>query len=290
MKKISFFFVFLISQLLADAVDVVVFSCDRPMQLYAFLESLFHYASHIRETRVIYRCRSLEYENAYAKVFSAFPEVKPVKQVNPPADFRLLVFQEAFKDEAAEYIAFAVDDIIVTREIDFDECIEVMEKTQAHGFYLRLGQNIEDCYSSGHFQEIPPMTNATDIIYLWEFKKGIGDWTYPNSLDMTIFRKKDVEERCRKGSFSNPNTLEDLLGNGNMGGWGLCYENSCVMNLPLNVVSHTTATEQLNITPEFLLEEFNFGLKIDVSKLFHYKNRSTHVYDCQLSYIPRVHH
>ncbi|MBS0637365.1 MAG: hypothetical protein JSS12_07625, partial [Verrucomicrobia bacterium] len=42
-------------------VDLVVFSFDRPMQLYAFLESLETYVSNPHQIHVIYRCTDKQF-------------------------------------------------------------------------------------------------------------------------------------------------------------------------------------------------------------------------------------
>ncbi|HSX11036.1 MAG TPA: hypothetical protein VLF94_04905 [Chlamydiales bacterium] len=279
------FFLFILTQLYAHEVDIVVFSFDRPLQLYAFLESLYSYSSHIHETSVIYRCSHSDYDTAYAVVFQAFPKVRAIQQKCPSEDFKSLVIQEAFKTGSAPYIAFAVDDMIVTGEINFNQCITVLEATQACGFYLRLGQNIDDCSSSSHFERIPPLTEVDYQIYLWELKTAWGDWAYPHTVDMAIYRKKEIERCCREEAYFHPNSLEDRLQSVKLEGVGLCYATSLVVNIPLNLVSETSATQHVDISPRYLLDQFNRGLKLDISKFHNYRNRSTHWYTRDISFV-----
>lgn len=271
----------------AKEVDIFVFSYDRPMQLYAFLESLYYHASHIHETSVMYRCSNQAYRNAYAKVFDAFPQARAIEQKAPPHDFKPILMYEVFRPASSEYIAFAVDDMIVTGSIDFRECIEALEATNAYGFYLRLGQNIDDCFSSGHFEAPPSLTKVGDQIFSWQFKTGVGDWAYPNTVDMTIYRKADIEPHFQQASFWNPNLLEDRFGVVNLELTGLCHETSRVVNIPLNIVSDTTATQHLGISAKNLLDLFNVGWKIDIAPFAHYRNRSAHVYTCEPSFVLR---
>ncbi|EKD49039.1 MAG: hypothetical protein ACD_64C00023G0003, partial [uncultured bacterium] len=53
------------------SVDLVVFSCDRPLQLYALLESVQQYARGLAEQHVIYRATDLKFEKGYAIVSQA---------------------------------------------------------------------------------------------------------------------------------------------------------------------------------------------------------------------------
>ena len=55
-----------------SSVDLVVFSYDRPLQLFAFLESTNQFVSGLGEISIIYRYSDENYEKAYQKVFDYF--------------------------------------------------------------------------------------------------------------------------------------------------------------------------------------------------------------------------
>lgn len=287
MVKKLFLLLLLQAGLFSYEVDVIVFSYDRPLQIYAFLESLFHHSSHIHGTSVLYRCSNLSYRAGYEEVMTAFPQATFIEQTNPPHDFKPLLLQEMFKAASSEYVVFAVDDMIVTDEVDFDECIGALEKTKAYGFYLRLGQNIDDCWSSGLFEGIPSLSKVSDKIFSWVFKTGIGNWAYPNTVDMTIYRKKDLEKYFNKAPFFHPNSLEDHFGEVNLELMGLCYETSRAVNIPMNIVSETTATRHLHLSAKELHAMFDRGLKLDISPLFQYKNRSSHVFNYNPTFVQK---
>ncbi len=272
--------------LFSAEVNCIVFSYDRPLQLYAFLESLYQHGRHLHQTVVIYRTSHQEYADGYKIVSDAFPQVRFIQQTSGPSDFKPLLIQEICNSES-EYIAFAVDDIIVTDEIDFKQCVDALERTAGHGFFLRLGRNIDDCLSSNQFGAIPPLIEVGHQIYKWQFKDGVGDWAYPNTLDMTIYKTKKIEGHLKEALFSNPNTLEDQFGEINLELYGLCFESSKVVNIPLNIVSHTSATAHLNISAMQLLEQFNAGFKIDIIPFFKCKNRSSHFFNLAPTFIPR---
>jgi hypothetical protein len=74
------------TSLSAKKADLVVFSYDRPMQLYAFLESTYMYLDNLGEIRVIYRASDERYEASYCIVKEDFPNVFYMKQGNSPQD------------------------------------------------------------------------------------------------------------------------------------------------------------------------------------------------------------
>jgi hypothetical protein len=134
-------------------VDIIIFSYNRPMQLYALLESIEWYVTWIGEIIVIYRADNADYGCAYEKVYERFTDVIPYAQgTKPEQDFKALT-QHAFFSSPSDYMMFAVDDIIVKDVIDLSECVQLLEETEAFGFYLRLGKNTTFCYPTNAFQE-----------------------------------------------------------------------------------------------------------------------------------------
>ncbi len=266
--KLWLLFIFVNAQLSAQHADVVIFSYNRPMQLYAFLESLYSHASSVGKASVIYRSTDENYESGYGLVISAFPQVKFIRQTAPPGDFKPLVLEQVFSPESAEYIAFAVDDIIVKGKFDFNECIEALEHTHAYAFYLRLGLNLQP--------PIPEAAKVSDKIYFWQFKKSQGDWAYPNTVDMALYRKKDLTAPFNEMAYDFPNPLESHWTTyANLEQFGLCYETSKIVNIPLNVVNNSY-TSHLNIHPQELLNKFHEGFKIDISQFFEIDNKFCH--------------
>ncbi len=281
------FFFLLQAGLVAEQVDIVAFSYDRPLQLYAFLESLCHYTQGIQDVFIIYRCSNSAFAEGYEAVRSAFSDVKFIEQESPFNDFQEIFFQTVYERGGSDYVLFAVDDIIVTDKIDLRVCIESMEAHNAYGFYLRLGCNIIDVDSADVISQIPPMHQKGEQIYLWQLKDGRGDWAYPHTLDMTVYRKKDLNFYLKQISFTNPNELEGHMDQSPSEFYGLCYETSKMVNIPLNIVSETSGTKQMNVGPQNLLDKFNEGLKIDISQFHQVDNKSTHVYIYSPGFIPR---
>lgn len=273
--------------------DIIIFSYDRPLQLHAFLESLQRYVTGIKKAYVIYRISDCHFGNAYNDLKVAFPEVVFVQQKEAKqADFKSLLLQLAFRQSNSRYILFAVDDIIVTDFCNLCECTRALEKYAAYGFFLRLGKNIKQAYmqSISTDQPQPPLKQAQVGMYAWQFNKGCYSWGYPNTVDMTIYRKDDIKKCFAEMVYKNPSGLEaqwafpkpaknQQLLKAIKAKIGLCYEHSKVVNLPLNLVQELFAGNkhaQAWSTKE-LLKRYNEGYCFDIAPLYKINNKSPHM-------------
>jgi hypothetical protein len=264
----------------AAVADLVVFSYDRPAQLYAFLESVEALSKGVGEVHVIYRADSDSVRRGYVQVAKDFPSVRFQKQgANPKADFKPLTMKATF-ESPNPYVVFAVDDIIAKDFFNFSQSIELLEKENAYAFYLRMGRNLNWCYSMNDKQALPPMKEVSPNVFAWTFGDGIHDWNYPHSVDMTLFRKRDIRKDLVSLNFTNPNTFEGAwasIGNRISHRKGLCYGLSKVVNVPLNRVQTTYENRNMGLySAEDLLSIFNDGKKIDVAPLFLIANPSAH--------------
>lgn len=261
--------------------DLVIFSYDRPMQLYALLESVQTYVTGLASVSVIYRTSSGEFAQGYDQVRAHFDNVKYMQQgQDPRADFKELTLAASF-DLPHDYILFAVDDDIVTDYINLNKCIECMETYQAYAFYLRLGLHLTECYSMRGAQELPPLIQVENGVYAWRFIDGQYDWGYPNTVDLTLYRKKDVSSFFQAAQYHSPNSLEGSWANewASVIHWhGLCYECTKMVNLPLNRVQNECQNIHMNFMGvQELLDVFNQGNKIDIAPLHKIENRSAHM-------------
>lgn len=259
-----------------EKVDMIVYSYNRPMQLYALLESTQIFVTGLGEVNVIYRADNA-YESAYEQVKREFPDVIFFKQgVNPDKDFKPMTLSAVF-GSPNKYVVFGVDDIIVKDYVDLSQCIQNLEKTKAYGFYLRLGNHITHCYPTNRSQSIPPLRHIGEQVYAWKFNEGDLDWGYPHTVDMTIYRKEDIKRDLTDRRYTNPTGLE--------AGWkhdvadleGLCFSDSKIVNIPANRVQQIEPNRSMNGDPIMLLEKFNEGYKIDVSCFHKIRHHSPHI-------------
>ena len=261
-------------------IDLVIFSYNRPMQLYAFLESLEMQVTGLRDTTVIYRTSSPSYEEGYAIVKRDFPHVffKQQQHERASADFKPLVLESAFsRDSLSGYILFAVDDIVMTRSVDLCLAAEVMDREGAYACFFRLGLDIDHCYMLDERSGLPPFKKVAGEYFSWQFEKGKGDWMYPNNVDFTMYRKQEVFPFFFYAPYTFPNDLEAYWARlANLALFGICPPESCMVNIPMNVVS-SFCNRQMNYkSAEELLTLFMQGYKMDVSALQGREHNSPH--------------
>lgn len=293
MRKVTLFLGFLVglavvlhvrSAVPTKKADLVVFSYDRPLQLYAFLESMQKYVTGIGQLSVIYRASSELFKKGYELVRADFPQALFYLQgSNPAHDFKPLTLKAAFESPSA-YILFAVDDIVVKDTVDLEQCIDALERYGAYAFFLRLGKHLNYCYALNRAQPLPPLMQEDADIYSWRFSDAAFDWRYPHTVDLTLYRKRDIEGDLKTISYTTPNTLE--------GAWssrahtmlakkGLCFGRSKMVNLPLNRVQNEYPNRAMSISPQELLAQFEAGKKMDIALLDRIENRSAH-----MEYVP----
>lgn len=262
-----------------EKADLLVFSYDRPIQLYAFLESLQRYLTNVSFISVIYRASDERYVEAYQEVQKAFPSAHWMCQSeHPHKDFKPLVL-DAIKHSPSPYLIFAVDDIVIKDFVDLSQCIQMLEKTKAYGFYLRLGLHVNYCYMADAPQKIPPYLPLESGILAWNFSLAERDWAFANTLDMALYRKGDLLPLLEKISYKHPDRLEQSWASHRKGAHsiGLCFESSKIVNLPLNIVNPSDCRHSGSMTTEELLVKWKEGMKIDIDPLFQVQNLSPHI-------------
>ena len=144
---------------------------------------------------------------------------------------------------------------------------------------MRLGTNITKSYVLNGPLKVPQLQRVKDNIYAWQFAGNRSYWGYPNTVDMTLYRKKDITSVLTKLNYSSPNTLESAWAkNKDQNKIGLCYAQSKIVNIPLNRVQNDYNNRHMNeLTPKELLEKFNKKLKIDIQLLEKFNNKSAHM-------------
>ncbi len=278
-KKTLFLFIVTTDTFSTPPLTMVCNSFNRPMQLYAHLESVKKFIPNLQDVHIIYRASNKKYLDAYHIVQKDFSDYKFHQQgITPHTDYKPLIMQSAFTPMNG-YIMFSVDDIIVKDFIDVELCMSTLQKTGAYGFYLRLGKNINYCYMLGKKSLLPRHRAISNDIISWSFLDGTGDWRYPHSVDMSIYKKSDVVIFFRKNNFSNPNTLESTWTRfPSKNNFGLCFNESKIVNIPANLVnpSKNRHAKINDYTPEALLNKFLEGYKIDTTKFYRIANNSPH--------------
>lgn len=258
--------------------DLLAFSYDRPMQLYALLESVQARVQNLSSQIVIYRASSDRYNESYNLVKKRFPFVTFYQQgSDPERDFKVL-FLRAFKQGKSAYILFSVDDDIVKTPVDIATCISYMTRANAYVFALRLGANITRSYMLNKSIKPPVFTSVGPDILSWRCFASSGSWHYAHSLDFSLYRKAEIRDRLELLLYKHPNSLE-----GKWSSWvpsnarSLCFTCSKVCGLPINIV-HQSPNRNMDLySTDELLEKFEQGLKIDIGPLSDIEHCAPHI-------------
>lgn len=261
-----------------NLVDLVCFSFDRGIQMDAHLESVKRRVNGLNEIHVLYRASETKYDEPYQDLQKRFSTVHWVKQGAKPAqDFKPLLLS-ILHNSKADYVLFSVDDIIVTEDVDLSVCVDALKTTGAYAFYLRLGKNITYCYAENKRTPVPPLKSLGNDVWQWRIADGKGDWGYPNSVDLTVFRKDQVLRSISDLNFTNPNYFESSWSHHVSRDWcGLCFGMSKMINIPINVVQNTFSNRNMHLySKEDLLKLYLDGFTFDVEKLYKIPHNSAH--------------
>lgn len=202
------------------SINLVIFSKDRPAQLFALLESI-EKNTYGFDPRILYKATTPEFEEGYEVVKKHFGK--------PPLFFK----EKDFRDDLSgmlhgKYIAFATDDGIffrdIRREITFYEY--ALWNKDVACISLRLGVNTprNNYYSNGIGQYYPVPFKKYDYLHRtksnednvpsaiqWNWKASSGNFAYPLSVDAHIFRSETIIPLIDKVPFDSPNSLEGNL-------------------------------------------------------------------------------
>ncbi len=84
---------------------------------------------------------------------------------NPRADFKALTLK-AINFTNEPFVLFAVDDIIITRSINLDDCVAALEKENAYGLFFRLGKNITKVYMTRQQTPVPSLIKCSNSFFI----------------------------------------------------------------------------------------------------------------------------
>lgn len=188
-------------------VSVLCFSKDRPLQLEAYLSSLFRLSATPMAVSVLYRCSPL-FERAYVKLRSQFPQVDFIRET----DFRDQVLSCVQGAETPLFM-FGCDDVVFKRPWEPIEVWKAFELLpELLGFSLRLGREIVYCYPANRAMSTPRFL-GTNPFLVWRWLLGEADWGYPWELDCTVYCTEFVRTMLtalEKLDWAHPNRLEGL--------------------------------------------------------------------------------
>ena len=181
--------------LVTSGVELIILSNNSPEDLERCLTSCKEHLSGVLTIHVIYQSNQ-EALTAYERVRSHHHGTLFTRCLEyGEATFQQAVSYSLYGREGAPpYVLLSTDQVDMKEEVALPVCIEAMRKTGAFGFYFHLGN--ED------------MVERKGI-YSWNIHKGKGEHRYPDRLQMSLYRRLDLEKELQKLSFCSIDHLID---------------------------------------------------------------------------------
>lgn len=268
-----------------DSINGIVFSMNRPLQLFALLESYYNLCEDPATLYIIYKATGNDFDNGYKEVENYFTK-------------RDLVFvkEKSFKKDliatlnkiSSKYLFFLVDDNIFKSRFAFNDYLTFPKKDN-YILSLRLGKNLDYCYTQA-IEQVLPHFKKIGYFNCWKWRTGIADWNYVFSVDGHIYNTKELQVMSKLIPFKAPNSYE---ANMNVFRYilrrkkGLCYSKSILINLCLNRVQNEIENISGEISVEELLNIWQNKKKIDINYFHNLKNKSAHIEVTSLPIINR---
>jgi hypothetical protein len=289
-----------------DAVLVILFSKDRPLQLHATLKTLERHCldSELASVVVLYYSSSPEFSRAYQELrqhpFHFASLVWKEEQVfrddllhqlfaagmafTRPMGLmrRLLSASDRFR---GQHFLFLVDDALFVRPFSLGQMVAALAaRPKALGFSLRLGRNTTRCYSRNRQQRLPVFGRfaANSLVFRWLGEEG--DFGYPLEISSSLYRATDLIKLLMLLPYRNPNRLEQALAIcSKLFAWRrpelLCFDQSVAFCAPVNKVQ-SVIDNRASDTPEYASERLNAlfleGVRIDASRLDGFLPQAAH--------------
>ena len=254
-------------------VNIIVFSKDRAMQLDMFIRTFNNYVklSERYNIQVLYTASNDKFQKGYDKLMgNKTPNVTFLREINFKEDLIKLIN----KDNA--YTVFFVDDDFFKNSFDFfDYQMDIFDWDERIACRsMRLHTSLEYCYTSQKPMKQPPF--LPNNVFDWTIAQE--DYGYPMSVDGHIFRTKEIIPFLLEMDYSNPNTFESVLVHkrNRFGRYIICYDNSAIVNNPINKVQTVNGNISGNITAESLNDKFLDGFIIDITPFGGFMNKSAH--------------
>jgi hypothetical protein len=247
-------------------IKALIFSKDRPLQLHAYLDSLFG-LTNIRQEQVSIIVPSLD---DYMAVSKEFPEVVWINEkVIGGFDLSLREYVNSDLNDD-DILLFGCDDVVYIRPCSLAYIPKILENKDYLGFSLRLGKNI-----------VPrPLSRGTGMVFSWPWAGFGSHWGYPFELMASCYRGSLVKEivNSNKGQMHCPNHLESYGVTYCINKKGSVHPEMAMFNSPnyavamdVNRVQHHfqnkfTGSEMQDV--EYLKKIFREGKRLDWTELF----------------------
>lgn len=287
------------------AIQAIIFSKDRPLQLQAVLTSFALHASGSKTVpiNVLWKASNEFYSQGYGQVAEELNgklQINWIKETNFKADLLAVILAPQTGSKArrfrgiiplknarprTKHVLSLVDDNLFLRPFCLKEITDSLDaQPDAIGFSLRIGRNTTSCYSMQCDQPLPGFEPAPPgLRFQWSGQ--VGDFGYPLEVSSSVYRSTDLIPLLRTLPYNNPNRLEQVLSAAS-GLFArrlpslLCFEQSVAFCAPVNKVQSiidNRSGAQEEYSSEALNTLFLDGYRINVSALSDFIPKAAHV-------------
>jgi hypothetical protein len=289
---------------MTPVISVIIFSCDRALQLDATLRSFFRHCTDSVNIPIyiLYKVSSEAHTTQYIQLIENYRENKNVHffhEKNFRKDtlhiislcmdpciktsiyrwtiklgYRFKLFSKLFlAQNPGYYLTFLVDDNIFVRDFLIKQASGQLEKfNETLGFSLRLGRNTTYCYMQDRTQPLPDFEEVTPGILAYDWQTSQMDFNHVPEVSSSIYRIKDIFPAIHFNWFVTPNQLETCLVNyrpkmSDLPKF-LCYETSVTFCNPINKVQEeflNRSSQKSAYSADNLSVFFGKGSRIDVA-------------------------
>jgi len=250
-----------------NRIDSIIFSKDRAIQLHAFIESYFEKVDGADRLFVLYK--------ATGEHVSSYEELKQVwsgydVQFIEETDFRKQLNEICVKS-TAKLLGFYVDDMIFTECVSYNEIL----RYNPLEYIVCLSRGLDFTYSQvlNKTMALPIFERMEDSAFYsfhWDYSDEFNDWTYPLGVSAYFYSRHEIVAMFDLIFYKAPNSLESamqILMPYFKVRKGLCMDRISCCCVPVNMVQEECVNPVTgHISTQGLLEKWNQGLKIDISK------------------------
>jgi len=175
----------------------IVFTKNRPLQLDAYLESLYRYFPTERiQTHIIYKPEL--FSEQYESLFKKYPDCKIVRENDFHTDCLSIINQAETK-----YILFGIDDVVFFDSVDLDIIDQTFQEHKNDIFAFTLRFSPESLINSKDI--IDDFTVGNQKVFRLNWKKGQTPHSrYPFELCCTIYQTGLVQKIISNVMNNNP--------------------------------------------------------------------------------------
>lgn len=253
---------------LKPGLTCVVFSKDRALQLHTLLDTYFSHVASPVPVHVVFGASTPDHARAYEEVATLCANAPVPVHFHPDGGSFKAALLAVLALISTTSVFFLVDDIIFIRPVDL-ELVAAVDPTRVV-LSLRHSPHLRRSYTANMDQPPPAFApsalSASLLAFRW-FEQG-NEWSDPWSVDGHVLCTAEVRVIARISQFKAPNSFEIALKTFNedvKGRAGACFQESVILNLPVNRVQSEVANLSGSVSPDFLLAQWNQGLMLDTA-------------------------